>query len=238
MRERRFLTTHWSTVLAAGGTDSEPARAALTELCVAYWVPLYAFARRAGADEHDAADLTQDFFAALIENDVVAAADRERGRFRTFLIAAFRHHCSNARVRAAAQKRGGGRTRVPLDFGEGERRYRLEPVDDVTPERVFERRWALTVLARALAAVEADMRGRGKGPLYAALEPYLAAGTERPAYAETAARLGLSEGAVKSAIRRVRARYRNALRAEIAHTVPDEDAVDAEIEHLMAALST
>ncbi len=232
----RFLTTQWSVVLAAGGSDTAEARDALAELCEAYWYPLYAFARRGGAKQHDAADLTQGYFATLLEKDYVRDADRGRGRFRTFLIRSFRNYCSKEREKAAAQKRGGGHTLMSLDFDEGERRYQLEPVSDLTPERVFEKRWALTVLARALDRLRVQHEAEDKTQHFAALEPYLAAGTIRPSYEEAAERLGLGESAVKSAIRRLRLRYRDVLREEIAGTVTDPAAVDEEIRHLMEAL--
>jgi RNA polymerase sigma-70 factor (ECF subfamily) len=232
----RFLTTQWSVVLAAAGDDTGEARDALTALCEAYWYPLYAFARRRGAQEPEAADLTQGFFAVLLEKDYVRAADRERGRFRTFLITAFRNYWSKEREKAGAQKRGGGHRHLSLDFEEGERRYRLEPSTDITPERVYERRWALTILDRALDRVRQHSAETGKAEQFEVLEPFLAAGSGRPAYAEVAEALGISESAIKSAIRRLRLRYRDALREEIAGTVPDESAVDAEIRHLMDAL--
>ncbi len=234
---QRFRTTRWSVVVAAGGPESLLAKAALEDLCGAYWLPLYSFARRRGASEHEAQDLTQAFFAALLEKNYVADADRQRGKFRTFLLTSFRHHCSKEREKAAAQKRGGGRVHLSLDFDEGERRYRLEPTSDLTPERVFERRWALTTLERGLERVKHHHERAGDLATFEALEPFIAPGTVRPTYAETAERIAKSETAVKAAIRRLRIRYREALRAEIADTVPAETDIDAEVRELMEALA-
>jgi len=232
--DRRFLTTQWSVVLAAARPDGTTgARAALADLCGAYWFPLYAFARRRGASADEAADLTQGFFAELLEKGAVGDADRTRGRFRTFLLAAFRHHWSRQRERAAAAKRGGGKVPLSLDFDDGARRWALEPASDRTPEREFERRWALTTLERALEQV----RSACDPERFDALSPFLTAGTERPSYTDTAERLGLSESAVKSAIRRLRLDYRAALRAEIAGTLTDERDLEAEIRDLMDALA-
>lgn len=236
-RRRRFLTTQWSVVLAATGDDSEIARGALEDLCTSYWFPLYAFARRRGASEHDAQDAVQSFFATLLEKDYLGAADRERGRFRTFLLTAFRNHSSKAREKAHAQKRGGGRPHLSFDFDEGERRYSREPADERTPEREFERRWGLTLLENSVELLAAEWREAGKERAFEAFRPFLAAGTIRPTYEEAAEAAGMSLSATKSAIHRLRISYREALRAEIARTVPSEEAVDAEIRHLMEAVS-
>jgi RNA polymerase sigma factor (sigma-70 family) len=235
---RRFLTTQWSVVLAATGDDSGAARTALSDLCASYWYPLYAFERRRGTGEHDAQDLVQSFFAVLLEKDYLRAADRERGRFRTFLLTAFKHHASKERDKLNAQKRGGLRTHLTLDFRDGERRYQREPTDDLTPDRIYERRWALTLLDHALERLEESMRRDGRERVFAALSPFLAAGSLQPTYSEAAAAAGLSESAVKSAIRRLRGAYRDALREEIGRTVPDDEAVDDEIRHLMEAVAT
>jgi len=234
---RRFLTTQWSVVLAASGDDSGAAKTALADLCASYWYPLYAFARRGGATEHDAQDQVQAFFATLLEKDYLRAADRDRGRFRTFLLTAFQNHTSKERDKQNAQKRGGLRTHLTLDFRDGERRYLREPTDDLTPERIYERRWALTLLAHALERLEERLRKDGKERVFSALSPFLAAGTLRPSYDEAAEGAGLSVSAVKSAVRRLRGAYRDALRDEIARTVPDGDAVDQEIRHLMEAVA-
>ncbi len=234
---RRFLTTQWSVVLAANEPDSAVARGALEELCAAYWYPLYAFERRRGTSSHDAQDLVQEFFATLVEKGYLRDADRERGRFRTFLLTAFRNHTSKERAKAGAQKRGGDLTHLSLDFEDGERRYKSEPEDGLTPERVFERRWALTLLDLTLTRLEETMRADGKERVFTALRPFLAAGTLRPSYEDAAEAAGLTVSAVRSAIRRLRIAYRDALRDEIARTVPDGASVDDEIRHLMDAVA-
>ena len=230
----RFGTTRWSLVADAGAAGN---RALLGELCGAYWMPLYVFARRSGHDEEHARDLVQDFFATLIEKDYLAAADRERGRFRTFLLAAFKHHASKLRDKERTLKRGGGHTRLALDFSDGERRYRHEPIDDRTAEDLYERRWALTLLDRALDRLGTACRRAGpqQAERFEALRPLLTGGPSQP-YREIGQALRLSETAVKVAVHRLRGRYREALRAEIADTVTGPALVDDEIMRLMAAV--
>lgn len=227
-----FATTRWSVVLAAGGADTSAARDALATLCATYWYPLYAYARRRGADRHAAEDLTQGFFAMLLARGSVAAADPERGRFRAFLLTAFQRFASNERERAAAQKRGGSALALSIDFDQGESRFTNEPSHEMTPEREFERRFALALLARVLERVRAERPGD------ADLLPYVGgAGDARP-YAEIAASRGASEGAVKVAVHRLRARYRECLRAEIRETVAQDADVDDEIRHLLEVVGT
>ncbi len=233
----RFETTHWSMVVAAGGTGSTEAAAALATLCERYWSPLYAFIRRSGYDCHTARDLTQSFFATLLEKGYVKDADRERGKFRTFLLASVRHHLSKVRERDRAQKRGGGRTILSLDFEAGEERYRLEPADDRTPERVFLRRYALTLLETVLARLKEEHRVKGKGDLFDALTPFLGGGGPLTSQREVAEKLGMTQGAVKVALHRLRRRYREILRGEIAETVSDPTLVDEEITQLVQALA-
>jgi RNA polymerase sigma-70 factor (ECF subfamily) len=234
-----FATTRWSMVLAAGADSTEDGRAALESLFRAYWDPLYTFARRSGADREEAQDLVQGFFAELYEKDRLRQADRGRGRFRTFLLAAFRHHWSHERERARAEKRGGGRTPLPLDFESGEDHYLREPADERTPERLFERRWALTVLDAALERLRDAHERAGRLDLFDALRPTIGAGGPDgdARWAEVGARLGMSEGAVKVAAHRLRRRYRELLREIIAETVADPSEVDDEIRHLMSALA-
>jgi RNA polymerase sigma-70 factor (ECF subfamily) len=225
-----FATTRWSVVVAAGGPTGAAARAALETLCGAYWYPLYADARRRGASVHDAADLVQGFFAALIEKDWVAAADPQRGRFRAFLVTAFRHHASHEREKDRAQKRGGGEV-VSLDVGAAESRFAREPVDETTPERAFERRYALTLLASVLDRV------RRERPQDADLLPFVGGPGEARPYAEIAGARGVTEAAVKVAVHRLRAHWREVVRAEVRETVADERDVDDEIRHLMDVVS-
>jgi len=231
-----FAPTRWSVVVAAGGHGTADTHAALTTLCEAYWYPLYAWARRRGRAAADAEDLTQGFFAELLEKGWVEAADPGRGRFRAFLLTAFKRHAGRMRDREAAQKRGGDRVRLSLDFDDGERRYALEPAHETTAERVYERRWALTLLERVLDGLRREAEEAGKGGPFLALCGFLPGGTDDRSYAEVAEGLAMTEGAVKVAVHRLRARYRDRLRAEVAETVATPDEVDAELEALLAAL--
>ena len=230
-----FATTHWSIVLAAGEGGSPEADRALEALCSTYWFPLYAFVRRQGLDAHAAADLTQSLFARLIERDDFSDLDRSRGRFRAFLIACMRNFLANHRDRDRAQKRGAGRTPLPLDFEGAERRYLLEPSHDLTPERLYHRQWATVLLDTVLTALREEYTGRGKAELFDALKPSLAGQAELP-LREIGETLGMSEGAVKVAVHRLRRRYGDALRAEIARTVESPEEIDEELEYLFEAV--
>ncbi len=232
----RFVTTRWSVVLAAGRDRTPADRAALERLCRACWYPLYAFARRRGAAPEEAEDLVQGFFRDLLERGSIGAVDPARGRFRTFLLTAFTHHASKERERARAEKRGGRARVLSLDLAEGERRYLAEPADERTPERAFDRRFALALLDRVLAALR-DLYGGERRPTFEALRPWLVAGADPPPHAETARRLGTSEAAVKVALYRMRARYRALLRGAIAETVASPEEVDDEIRDLLDALA-
>ncbi|MDJ0523509.1 MAG: sigma-70 family RNA polymerase sigma factor [Planctomycetota bacterium] len=234
---RRFHTTRWSLVAAASAGEGEQARAALEELCAAYWYPLYAFQRRRGSDIEEASDLVQGFFAALLEKGYVAQADKDRGRFRTFLMTALRHFASKEWAKAKALKRGGGKAQLSLDFEDGERRYQLEPSGGVTAEALFERRWALTLIERALERLAAEHRGASseKAERFEALRPYLSGRGAEP-YRDVGLRLGMTETAVKVAVHRMKGRYRDLLRDEIAQTVGAEAEIDDEIRRLMGAL--
>jgi RNA polymerase sigma-70 factor (ECF subfamily) len=231
-----FRTTRWSVVVAAGAKDAA-AREALSTLCATYWYPLYAYARRRGDDRERAADAVQGFFAALLEKGWVEDADAARGRFRSFLLTAFQRFRGKERARAATAKRGGGRAVLSLDFDDGESRLAAEAGPESDPERAFERRWALTLLARALDRTRREFETAGKAALFDALGPFVGgAGDGRP-YAEVAARLGMTEGAVKVAVHRLRARHRENVRAEIRDTVADEAHVEDEIRRLMDAVA-
>ncbi|MCE9636063.1 MAG: sigma-70 family RNA polymerase sigma factor, partial [Planctomycetes bacterium] len=208
----RFATTRWSVVLATRG-DADSSREALETLCGAYWYPLYAFARRRGASPEDAQDLVQGFFLVLLRRGSLATADPERGRFRTFLLTAFQRHVSHERDKAAAQKRGGDLVRLPFEIDDGERRYSLEPIDDRTPEDLFERRWALALVARAVERLRDD-RDIADTARVDALLPHVGGPGEARPYAELAATLGMTEGAVKAAVHRLRKRCRALLRDE------------------------
>ncbi len=194
-----FQTTHWSLVLAAGHDSTPDAQDALARLCRVYWYPLYTYVRHRVGNVHDAQDLTQAFFARFLEKEYLNDVDPERGKFRSFLLASLKHFLSNERERARAQKRGGGRTCLSLDFEDAESRYRLEPADTMTPERLFERRWALTLLDQVVSRLEQEFADAGKSELFAGLKPFLTAAPDAPSQREVAAQLKMSEGAVKVA---------------------------------------
>jgi RNA polymerase sigma-70 factor (ECF subfamily) len=223
-------------VLAAGqGTPSE-AHEALSTLCGLYWYPLYAFTRRQGREAEDARDSVQGFFTRLLEKNDLAAVDRQRGRFRSWLLASLKHYLVNEWNRERAQKRGGGQTPISIDGATAEGLYSLELSHDLTPERLYERRWALTLLEHVLASLAAECARLGKQPLFESLRGTLAGDTGQRSYPELARELGMSPGAVKVAAHRLRGRYRELLRTEIAQTVDHPDEVDDEIRLLLAAL--
>uniref|UniRef100_A0A7C2JZT4 Sigma-70 family RNA polymerase sigma factor n=1 Tax=Schlesneria paludicola TaxID=360056 RepID=A0A7C2JZT4_9PLAN len=232
-----FATTRWSLVHAAGGLRSSVAREALGTLCETYWYPLYAYARRRGCAPPDAEDRVQAFFAGVLTDGVFAAADPSRGRFRSFLLKSFQNFLHAEHRRDAAIKRGGGRTVQSLDAAQAEERYRLEPAESETPERLFERNWALTLLQTTLSQVQGEYAEKGQGKLYAALEAHLRQDREQLPYAELATSLGLTEEAVKSAAHRLRKRYRELLRSAIADTLADAGDVDDELRLLLRAVA-
>jgi RNA polymerase sigma factor (sigma-70 family) len=232
-----FATTHWSVVLSAGGHDSAQSSKALEQLCRVYWYPLYAYARRRGSSVEDAQDLTQEFFARLIGRNWLARADRTRGRFRTFLLVAMERFLANEWDRARARKRGGGLPNLPLPLDTAETRYSAEPVDPRTPEQSFERRWAIALLDEVLRQLEEQQRAEGKDAQFAALKTCLVGNRAALPYKEIAAAAGLSEGAVKVTVHRLRQRYRELLRAEIAHTLTSAEDVDLEMRHLFRVLA-
>lgn len=231
-----FVTTQWGMVLAAGHPDSPQAAAALEQLCRSYWYPLYAYVRRRGYGPDDAEDLTQDFFAQLLRKNYPGRADPVRGRFRTFLLHALEQCLLDQRDRARALKRGGGQVFVSLDAEPPEERYRLEVVDDLTPEVLFERRWAQTVLERAVERLRAEFVAQGKEAHYDILGQFQPGEQKTISYAEAASRLGVSESAVKSMIHRMRQRHRELLREEVAQTVPTVTDIDDELRHLVSVL--
>lgn len=236
-RNYDFLTTHWSVVLMAGEHGSPNAVEALEKLCRTYWYPLYAFVRRKGHSPHDAQDLTQAFFARLLEKNYVAHADRERGRFRTFLLAALTHFLADEWDKARRLKRGGGREIVSFDAASAEERYRLEPTDQPDAARLYERRWVTTLFDQVLARLEQEFRDTGKGELFDGLKASLLAEDTGPSYAQLGKQLGLTEDAVKQAVHRMRRRYRELFREEIAQTVAGPREVEDELKHLFAVLS-
>ena len=231
----KVATTQWSQVLAArDGSDTE-ARAALESLCQTYWQPLYAYIRHQGASPDEASDLTQGFFAELVEKDLLANVDPEKGRFRSFLLASLRHFLSHERDRERALKRGGGTLTLSLDVEAGEAGYVNEPVEAMTPVDVFERRWAITVLDRAAGRLQQESTELSQDQ-FAQLKQYLTSGESQVPYQETASALGISESAVKSAVHRLRKRLGHCLRTEIAETVSDPAEVDEEVRHLLAVV--
>ncbi len=231
-----FATTHWSVVLAAGQEDTPQASVALEQLCRTYWYPLYAFVRRQGYSPEDAQDLTQGFFARLLEKHYLEQVEPQKGKFRSFLLAALRHFLSDQRDREHTVKRGGGLAHISLDAQDAEERYRLEPVDRLDAERIFERRWAITLLERALSRLRDENVAAGKAETFETLKDFVA-GDSDVSCDDVAARMGLSESAVKSLLHRLRVRYRALVREEIAQTVANPMEVDAEIRHLIAAVS-
>ena len=231
-----FTTTHWSVVLAAGEQHSDAARVALENLCRAYWYPLYVFVRRHGYGPQDAQDLTQDFFARVIGNEHLTKVRPEKGRFRSFLLTCLQRFLADARDRAQAQKHGGGRSVISLDDSNAEARYQLEPQDELSPDRIFDRRWAYALLETVMKRLQAEFSDAGKGVVFDALRPFLAGEAEGLSDSEVAGRLALSEAAAKMTATRMRRRYRQLLRAEVANTVATQTDVDEELRYLFAAL--
>ena len=231
-----FVTTHWSVVLTAGRNDTTRARAALENLCQTYWHPLYAYVRRRGYSSEDAQDLTQAFFARLLERNAVAAVAPEKGRFRSFLLASMNHFLADERDKARAQKRGGGRI-VPLDLPSAETRLGEIPAENFTPEKAYEHRWAMTLLEQVYRRLETEHGAQGKSGLFKVLRVTLAGKSEAAPYAELARQLNLSENAVKVAVHRLRQRYRALLRETIAHTVSNPDEIEDELRYLFRTLA-
>lgn len=234
----QFPTTRWSRVIAARNPHAPETREALAVLCNAYWYPLYAYIRRRGHAPEHAQDLTQDFFAYVLEHDLFAKADPNRGRFRSFLRAVCDHHLADIRDRQKAQKRGGGRLLLPIDARDAEGRYSREPADEMTPERIFDRSWALTLLNRVLERLREEYQNAGRAATFDGLRVVLAGGRETISHAAIAERLATTEGAVRVAVHRLRRRYGLLLRQEIAATVDDEAEIDDEIRSLFAALES
>jgi RNA polymerase sigma factor (sigma-70 family) len=234
----RFATTHWSVVMAAGRPKSASYQQALETLCQTYWFPLYAYLRRHGYKSHEAQDYTQAFFTALLDKGGLGLADPKRGKFRSFLLASLKHFLSNERARARAKKRGGGRKILSLDFKNAENQYALEPRDELSPEKLFERSWALTVLDRTMAHLQAEAVTANKQKTFERLKSYLTADKGSAPYRDAAIELDMTEGAVRIAVHRLRKRYRELLRDEIAQTVTSDDQIDEEIRDLFTALGS
>ncbi len=231
-----FATTRWGVVLEAGRTPSPQQADALGQLCQSYWYPLYAYARREGASVEDAQDLTQGFFARLLERNYLERADPNKGRFRGFLLGAFKHFLSNQRERAGAFKRGGGVVHVPLDEVTAEKRFQHEPSTTLTPERLFERAWALTLLGRVREQLRLRFETAGQPERFERLATLLPGGSEKQSHAEVAAEIGTNEGALRVELHRLKDAYRQLLRAEVAQTVSAPAEIDEELRHLIEVM--
>jgi RNA polymerase sigma-70 factor (ECF subfamily) len=235
--EAWFATTRWSVVAAASRLDSSRAVDALEKLCRTYWYPLYAFVRRLGRQPHDAEDLVQGFFMVCFEKNYLGAADQNKGRFRSFLLIALKGFLANEQDKAFAHKRGGAQVRVALDALSAEQRYALEPADQLSPDKLYDRRWALTLLEQVMARLQSEQASAGRGAMFEQFKEFLTSPGRGTPYSELAARFGLSEGAVKVAVHRLRKRYRELLEEEIAHTVSTPEEIQEERRHLLSALS-
>lgn len=231
----QFTTTRWSLVLTAQDQASSEAEAALAELCRAYWYPLYAFIRRRGHDAHDAQDLTQEFFYRLLDRHYLSAVDHRKGRFRSFLLAALEHFLANEWRRAQTQKRGGGRQIVSID-DTAEARYLQEPHTELSPERIYEQRWALAFLERVLQQLRQEFAEAGKQTTFDGIKTFLTGEKNDEPYAALATRLGTTEAALKMSISRLRQRYAELLRAEIANLVARPEDIEDELRALLDAL--
>lgn len=229
-----FNTTQWTLVVAAGDSMHPGSSEALADLCQSYWYPLYAYLRRRGYPQEEAEDLVQGFFAQLLDKKYIKAADKERGRFRSFLLASLKNFAANEWDKKTAQKRGGATTTLSLDFETAEGRYHIEPADERTPEQVFERGWATAQLEQVLERMRSDTEEEGDVERFEAFKGFLT-GESDLKYKDVAEQLGMSEGAVKVAVHRLRQRFGAMLRDEVARTLNDPNDVDDEIRHLFAA---
>ncbi len=233
-----FVTTHWSLVVSARDRQSPQSAAALEKLCRAYWYPLYAYVRRSGQSKENAEDLTQAFFARLLEKKFLDSAQQERGRFRTFLLVALKRFLANEWERAHAQKRGGFQTQLSLDTDLAERKIQAEiAASEIPPDRAFERRWALTLLEQTMSRLRSEFTSAGKTSEFNHLKIFLTADKKEIPYAAIAAELGMEEGALRVAVHRLRRRYRELFREEIAHTMAEGESIDDELRHLLSVLS-
>lgn len=231
-----FATTHWSIVLAAGQSVSSQAREALENLCRAYWFPLYAFARRLGHPPADAQDLTQGFFLHLFEARLVARADSAKGKFRSFLLGAFKNFIANENARTIAQRRGGGRFILSLNTAEAEALVSPSLATQLSPDELFDRSWAMAAVDEAFKRMEVEFNQTGRGQLFEKLFPFLQGEKGTQTYAGIAAELGTTEGTIKVTVNRMRRRYRELLGAVVSHTVASHAEVEEELRQLMAAL--
>ena len=232
-----FATTRWTVVLAAGRKSTPQANVALEELCRTYWFPLYAYVRRRGHSKEDAEDLTQAFFARFLEKNYLEGLSAERGRFRAFLLASLKHFLANESDRAHRQKRGGGLTPLSLDWQDADTRYQLDPADQLSPDKLYDRAWAVALLERVIVRLRDENVAEGKAEPFERLKPFLMIGKSAIPYGQAATQLNLSEGAVRVAVHRLRRRYRELLRDEIAQTLSDPAQVDEEMRALFGAFA-
>jgi RNA polymerase sigma-70 factor (ECF subfamily) len=232
-----FATTHWTVVLAAGRSGSQQADLALEELCRTYWYPLYAYVRRQGHSREDAQDLTQGFFARLLEKNYLEGVTSEKGKFRAFLLTALKRFLANEWDRANRQKRGGGILPLSLNWEDADTRYQIDPADNLSPDKLYDRAWALVVLERVITRLRDESTADGKSELYEQLKPFLMMGEGALPYAKAATDLKMTEGAVRVAVHRLRHRYRELLRQEIAQTLSDPSHAEEEMQALFSALS-
>jgi RNA polymerase sigma-70 factor (ECF subfamily) len=232
-----FATTHWTVVLAAGKRHTPQADGALEELCRTYWFPLYAYVRRRGHPKADAEDLVQAFFARFLAKNYLAGLSAERGRFRAFLLAALKHFLANEWDKARAQKRGGGEAHLSLDWQTADTKFQVAAQNEPSPDKAFDREWALALLAKVIERLQAESTVEGKGKLFEQLKVFLMAGKSESAQSEVAKSLGMEEGAVRVAVHRLRKRYRALLRDEIANTLSDAKMVDEEMRALFGAFA-
>lgn len=232
-----FATTHWTSVLVAGRGASPQADAALEELCRTYWYPLYAFVRRQGHSREDAEDLTQGFFARLLEKNYLEGISSEKGKFRSFMLMALKRYMANEWDRANRQKRGGGVMLLSLDWQDADARYQVQPADLVSPDKLYDRTWAIVLLERVITRLRDEHCAEGKAILYEQLKPFLMADKSESPYTNAAALLNMNEGAVRVAAHRLRRRYRELLREEIAQTLANPAQADEEMQALFSALA-
>jgi RNA polymerase sigma factor (sigma-70 family) len=230
-----FATTRWTVVIAAGRRSTPDAEQALEELCRTYWYPLYAYVRRHGHTREDAEDLTQEFFARLLEKNYLEGLDSQKGKFRAFLLAALKHFLANEWDRATRKKRGGTTKMLSLDWQHADTRYQIEPSDELSPDKLYDRMWAVALLERVIQRLREESIAEGKGKLFEELRPFLMIGKSAIPYAQAAAALGLTEGAVRVAVHRLRQRYRALLREEISQTLSDPAQVEDEMQALFSA---
>jgi DNA-directed RNA polymerase specialized sigma24 family protein len=232
-----FVTTRWTVVLAAGGHGSASADVALEELCRTYWYPLYAYVRHRGHSPADAEDLTQAFFAKFLAKNYLAGLDSNRGRFRAFLLASLKHFLANEWDRSQRQKRGGGAPVLSLDYQGADTRYQIDPPDHLSPDKLFDRAWALTLLEKVIARLRGEIQAEGRSEQFEKLKIYLTVGTSNISSADAAAALAMSEGNVRVAVHRLRRRYRELLQQEIVQTLADPAQAEEEMRALLGAFS-